>query len=214
MPSVSRSAPDSACFSQSVVLATPHPLEDHTDSAAGIWLVGPRATGLSLSRGPRDEHIEVELAENLKALDVRRAIALPEHRGDPLTVAQVDRIAGEQEAMAPAGPEKGGGPAGVAGGRDHLKVVVEHVTAGKGLMNGHALGDRRAVLLVAIEGSVHPVRGDHGFVPMVKVPACDAAEIPDSRRVGRERADAVDEQVALIAAQEEGADLERGIERK
>ena len=93
-----------------MILTASHAIQDRIDTAAGIRLVGRGVVGLSSGCGPRDEHVEVELAENLKALDVRRAIALPEHRCDPLAVAQVDRVAGEQEAMARAGPEKGGGP--------------------------------------------------------------------------------------------------------
>src|SRR5262249_24093935 len=76
--------PEAGGYPPSVVLAAAHALEDRTDAAAGIRLVGLGVVGLPAGGGPRDEHVEIEVADELEALDVGRAIALPEHRGDPL----------------------------------------------------------------------------------------------------------------------------------
>ena len=53
-----------------------------------------------------------------------------------------------------------------------------------------------------------PVRGEHGLVPVVEVLARDAAEALDRLGVGLQGADAVDQQVASLALEQEGADVD------
>jgi hypothetical protein len=48
---------------QSVILTASHPIQDRTDTAAGVGLVGRGVTGLPTGRGPRNEHVEIEVAD-------------------------------------------------------------------------------------------------------------------------------------------------------
>jgi hypothetical protein len=51
--------------------------------------------GLAGGRQPGDKHVEIELLDELEALDVGRTITRLEHRRDPFAFAQVDGVAGE-----------------------------------------------------------------------------------------------------------------------
>jgi hypothetical protein len=64
--------------------------------------------GLAAGRRPRNEHVEVELADELEALEVALTIACREHGGDPLAPVEVDGVVREEEAVLAAVPEVGG----------------------------------------------------------------------------------------------------------
>jgi hypothetical protein len=74
---------------------------DHVGSPVLADGGDPRQAPLT---SPRNERIEVELADELEALYVEAAVARREHRGDPLALIEVNRVAGEQKAMLAAVP--------------------------------------------------------------------------------------------------------------
>src|SRR3712207_7901755 len=53
-----------------------------------------------------DEDVEVERAQEVEAREVRLAVARVEHRRDPLAVAQVDRVAGEEHPVGAGVPQR------------------------------------------------------------------------------------------------------------
>ncbi len=119
--------------------------------------------------------------------------------------------------MLTARPEVRGRAARVPGGGDHLEVVLERVPLGEGLVDGARFRDGAALVFVAVQrgakGGADPVAAGAGLVTMVEVLACDAAQLLDRPSIGLERAGAVDEHVAALSLQQEGATLERGAKR-
>ena len=76
----------------------------------------------------------------------RSGRSCPEHRRDPLAVAQVDRVAGEQQAVLAAVPQERRRAGGVAGGGDHLEVALGHVRAWRRARHVARALDRRPLL--------------------------------------------------------------------
>ena len=110
-------------------------------------------------------------------------------------------------------PQVGGGPGGVAGDRDHLEVVALHVAREKvpATLAVSATASRSLSWQNsgALERRGDPVgAAERGLVPVVQVVARDAAELLDRAGVVGDGGGAVDEQVALRASQQKGADCE------
>ena len=127
---------------------------------SGRPAVAPHGTRASKSR-PR---ISRRLSE--VGLPVADSV---EHGGDPLAVAQVDRVAGEQQPAFAAVPQVGRRPRRVAGNGDHVEVLVEDVALGEGTAGDAGPGQRLGVGAVEEEGRADPLGGEHGFVVMVEV---------------------------------------------
>jgi hypothetical protein len=139
-----------------VVLAAPQALEDRVDPPARVGGIG-RGDGGRAARGPGHERVELEAAQQLEALDGGRAVAgALEHRGDPLAGADVDRVAGEQQALLAAVPEERGRTRCVPWRGDDLEVVVEQETFGEGLVDLQAVLGRGAVVGMDEEGAWTP----------------------------------------------------------
>src|SRR5262249_47358366 len=92
-------------FPRSADLTAPEALDDPVDAALGICPVGDCLIGVPARRDPGHQHVEIELADKVEALEVTGTITRREHRGDPLPLVQVDRVAREQEAVLAAVPE-------------------------------------------------------------------------------------------------------------
>src|SRR6266487_1103462 len=199
----------------SVVLTALDPYEQLVDATLAICLVRNGVEGQAAGTEPGNEQIEVEAADQLQALDVVAAIAGPvEQHHPPVAASEHDRVAREQAAMLTARPQVRGRAARVPGRGDHLEVAVDHVPLGEGLIDGASFRDGAALVFVAVQrgskGGADPVAAGAGLVTMVEVLACDAAQLLDRPSIGLERARAVDEHVAALSLQQEGATLERG----
>jgi hypothetical protein len=106
----------------------------------------------------------------------------------------------------------------VPGDRDHLEIVAGHVARGERPGDGGGFDHFCAVGLVAeqgcSEGTERSLACDVGLVPVVQVVAGDPAKAGDGTSLFRHHRGAVDEQVALLALQQEGPDVKRGRERQ
>src|SRR5918995_4676127 len=120
--------------------------------------------------------------------------------------------------MLTAVPQVGRRSARVARDRNHLEVAALHVPRGERPGDRMGAGDLCALVLVAeewrAEGAERALARDVGLVPVVQVVTGDPAALCDRAGLVRHRGGAVDEQVALLALQQDGPDVGGRGERK
>lgn len=106
-------------------------------------------------------------------------------------------------------PEVGGGAFGVPLRGDDLEVLIEFLLAAEGLGDGAGLGDRGRVCLLAVrrgsERVADPIAHGCCLEAMVQVLARDPVEPLQSLPVGAKGGGPVNEQIALVAPEQEGA---------
>ena len=120
--------------------------------------------------------------------------------------------------MAAAVPEIGGRPWRVPGDRNHLEVVARHMPRGERSGRGVGPGHLWQVGVVAeqrrSESAQRVLSRDVGLMPVVQVVADGPAEVGDRQNLVRHLGGTVNEQVALLALQQEGPHMERLRERQ
>src|SRR5262245_2526554 len=111
----------------SLILAALEPFHNRRNASLDLGAVRHNIVGLAPCRYPRDEHIEIEMTNALEARDVRVEGARGQKRGHPVAIIQIDRIAGEENAMLRALPQVCGRSMCMTGNWEHQKVVIDHV---------------------------------------------------------------------------------------
>src|SRR3712207_3775882 len=120
--------------------------------------------------------------------------------------------------MPAAVPQIGRRAAGMARHRDGLEVRIRTVTLGEGAAHPDMLLRLLPVVLVTEERHLLPDEKiglrEHRLVPVAEIMPCDAAQLLDGTGLIAHRGGAMEEEIAGGPLQDEGADLERLIERQ
>ena len=135
----------------SVVVAVVEAIEDSVDATCRLGAVDDGVVRLAGAGDRGHDEIEVELADQLEAIDVAVAVAAVEHCRYPLAAGKEDGVAGEQASMFAGIPQQGGGSAGVARGGNDLEVVVDEMALGECLVDVARFRDLGRVFGVAEE---------------------------------------------------------------
>lgn len=138
------------------------------------------AIGFAFLGTPRNENIEVHIHQTRQAVEIGRAVTIPEQDCFPFSTLHPDRVSGKQEVMLAIVPQESGRASRVSRCRDDFEVIADLLPPREG--SGNRQSGAAAIVLMREYGHIQIGRAVDSFMMVIDQEPVRPPQFEDAAR--------------------------------